>query len=411
MTFSICGCLGQACGRAPLNSRIVGGQNAPTGAWPWLASLHVSGVPTCGGSLINSQWVLAAAQCFPSVSASNVVVYVGRQIESVSASNPNEESRTVSQIIVHENYDFFTGENDIALLQLSSSVTFTDHIQPVCLAATGSVFSNGTVSWVAGWGVTAEGGSPPSSGALQEIQVAVIENSQCDSLYGGGFVTDNMICAGLLSGGKDACQGDTGGPLVSKQDSVWVQSGIVGMPGCARPNQPTIYTRISEYQDWINSRVGADQPGFVEFTSSGAGGASTTTTLAPTMTQITTPAPTSTHTTIQTQITTPAPTAPALTAPPATNQSTTTTRQTPSTPAATAPPSTNQPTPSTPSTGLTSNLPTSSSSTQGPNSKPALSTEGIGYVSSALLGPWTLIANSTNYDKTVKKSIVLSIMH
>ncbi|XP_063067207.1 prostasin [Engraulis encrasicolus] len=190
------GCLRQleACGHAPLNSRIVDGQDTPPGAWPWLASVHVSGVPTCGGSLINSQWVLAAAQCFPSVTSKDVVVYLGHQ--SRSGSNPKEESRTVSQIIVHENYDFFTTENDIALLQLSSSVTFTNYIQPVCLAATGSVLSRGTLTWITGFGNV-------DGGALYEIQVSVIEN--CKVLYGGA-VTDNMMCAGTLTKGRDGCE-------------------------------------------------------------------------------------------------------------------------------------------------------------------------------------------------------------
>lgn len=56
-------CFSSVCGRPQINSRIVGGQNALKGSWPWQASLHISGRHRCGGSLINSQWVLSASHC------------------------------------------------------------------------------------------------------------------------------------------------------------------------------------------------------------------------------------------------------------------------------------------------------------------------------------------------------------
>ena len=83
-------------------------------------------------------------------------VSLGRQ--SLQGDNPNEVTKSVSQIILHPNYDSFTSDNDIALLKLSSPVQFTDYIRPVCLAATGSMFNSGIDSWVTGWGAIKEGG-------------------------------------------------------------------------------------------------------------------------------------------------------------------------------------------------------------------------------------------------------------
>ncbi|KAK7919664.1 hypothetical protein WMY93_010948 [Mugilogobius chulae] len=256
----------ELCGITPLNTRIVGGEDASAGSWPWQVSLRRFGQHICGGSLINREWIMSAAHCFSSTSTFGWQISLGR--ENQQGTNPNEVSKSVSTIILHPNYDSFTSDNDIALLRLSSAVTFTDYIRPVCLAATDSVFNSGTDSWVTGWGAIREGEPLPFPETLQEVEVPVVGNRQCNCLNGVGTITDNMICAGLLAGGR--IPGDSGGPMVSKQGSVWVQSGIVSFGfGCARPNLPGVYSRVSIYQSWINSHISSDQPGFVQFVSTG----------------------------------------------------------------------------------------------------------------------------------------------
>ncbi|XP_039679629.1 trypsin-like [Perca fluviatilis] len=241
------------CGIAPLNTRIVGGVNAPPGSWPWQVSLHNSNGHFCGGSLINSQWVLSAAHCFSSNSMTDLTVYLGR--ETQQSVNPNEQSRTLAEIIINPNYNPNTHDNDVSLLLLSSPVTFTDFISPVCLAPGGSTYAAGTVCWVTGWGTISSSGTPlPFPQMLQEVSVPLVSNTQCNAAY--GIITSNMICAGLTAGGKDSCQGDSGGPLVTKVGSVWVQIGIVSFgDGCAQPGYPGVYTRVSQYTSWINSQT------------------------------------------------------------------------------------------------------------------------------------------------------------
>uniref|UniRef100_A0AAQ6INJ7 Acrosin n=1 Tax=Anabas testudineus TaxID=64144 RepID=A0AAQ6INJ7_ANATE len=373
------------CGQAPLNTKIVGGQVASAGSWPWQVSLQEFERHFCGGSLINNQWVLTAAHCFSSIDPSSVTVVLGLQTQSVS--NPNVTSLTIANAIIHPSYNNQTNENDIYLLQLASPVTFTNYIQPICLATSDSTFYNGTNSWVTGWGKTSSGSSTISQD-LREVEVPVVGNRQCNCDYGVGRITDNMMCAGLSSGGKDSCQGDSGGPMVSKQSTRWIQSGIVSFgKGCGDPNFPGVYTRVSQYQSWINSQITSNQPGFITFTSTGTDSdlsvsceglppppttttttstttttttaTTTSTTTTPTTTTPTTTTPTTTSTTT-TPTTTPTTTTPTTTTPTTTTPTTTT--PTTTTPTTTTP-TTTTPTTTTPTTTSTTTTPTTTSTT------------------------------------------------
>ncbi|XP_072232995.1 chymotrypsin-like protease CTRL-1 [Leuresthes tenuis] len=255
------------CGRVLTSSRIVGGQNASPGSWPWQATLKIFDTFSCGGSLINNQWVLTAAHCISPSNINYSVIHLG--LDKLAGPNPNEVNRTLERVVCHPAYDSFTFDNDICLLKLSAPVNFTDYIQPVCLASKHSTFHDGVMTWVTGFGLTSSSGSPPET--LQEVDVPIVGKNRCSCYYKDfGEITENMICAGLRAGGKDSCQGDSGGPLVTKNDYAWVQGGVVSFgKGCALPKNPGVYTRVSEYQNWISDIVTGMKPGFVNFTSSG----------------------------------------------------------------------------------------------------------------------------------------------
>uniref|UniRef100_A0A8C6UE93 Peptidase S1 domain-containing protein n=1 Tax=Neogobius melanostomus TaxID=47308 RepID=A0A8C6UE93_9GOBI len=231
---------------------IVGGEEASPGAWPWqiyLQTFDSDGKEyLCGGSLITNQWVLTATHFLPTISKLHLH---GREV-----------NRNVIQVELHPDYN--TGgsfDHDIALLKMSSPVTFTNYIQPVCLADKTSTLNNGLSMWVSGWGRLTEGGN--ISNTLQEVCVPLVADTECQSLF--RFTLPHpTICAGYPEGGKSICSGDSGGALVVKQGSVWVQVGIVSASvGCARPNLPALYAEVPAFQDWIQSKMGQnDSPGF-----------------------------------------------------------------------------------------------------------------------------------------------------
>lgn len=97
----------------------------------------------------------------PSSDPGDLTVKLG--VEDLDVTGQNVVNRDVIKIILHPDYNDSTNYNDIALIQLSSPVTFSDYIRPVCLAASNSVFNNGTSSWVTGWGDIQEDGRLLSS--------------------------------------------------------------------------------------------------------------------------------------------------------------------------------------------------------------------------------------------------------
>ncbi|XP_043952942.1 tryptase beta-2-like [Gambusia affinis] len=239
-----------ACARPPINSRIIGGQDAPPGRWPWHVTFVASkfGFPFCQGSLITDEWVLTAAQCltiFP-----DVVLLVG-----VTNQPGIIVTRTIANVHCHQNYTFYGG-NDICLVKLSAPVNFTDYIRPVCLAAENSTFYDGTSSWVTGL-------SYNGSYSFQEVNVSVLGNKKCNCVYNFNFpITEDRMCE---NGSKTTFFQDEGAALVTKKDSIWVQSGIVSV----NLLNHGIYTRVSQYQKWITDRVTGMEPGFVTYTSPG----------------------------------------------------------------------------------------------------------------------------------------------
>ncbi|XP_040211723.1 serine protease 33-like [Rana temporaria] len=244
------------CGSPLVSSRIVGGTDSLDGEWPWQVYV-TDGKYMCGGSLISPEWVMTAAHCIHNpIQISNYKVLLGLyKLDVISSHTVIANVRT---IITNPNYLNISTPGDIALIQLAAPVTYTQYIMPICLPSFTTTFPSGTECWVTGWGTRTSGGSVVEYGALQEVMVPLIDRSTCQAMYNNGGSTQTIqydqICAGYKNGGKDSCQGDSGGPLVCKVRGVWYQVGIVssGM-GCAYPNFPGVYTRVTAYQAWIST--------------------------------------------------------------------------------------------------------------------------------------------------------------
>ncbi|XP_059848717.1 chymotrypsinogen A-like [Hypanus sabinus] len=233
-------------------SRIVNGEEAIPGSWPWQISLQSdSGWHFCGGSLINENWVVTAAHCGVSM---NDFVIVGAHDKSLKT-EASQKSMSIAKVITHPKWNSYTINYDVSVVKLATPVQFNSQVSPVCLAAVADNYPDGMMCVTTGWGRTrAYPAERPNK--LQQAALPLISNANCRE-YWGSNISDIMICAGAA--GASSCMGDSGGPLVCQRNNVWNLVGIVswGSSRCST-RTPGVYARVTELRDWIDSTIAAN---------------------------------------------------------------------------------------------------------------------------------------------------------
>jgi trypsin len=260
-------------GGQAVTPKIVGGVVVPEGTYPFHVALTDSrfgenGVKTqfCAGSLIDAWHVLTAAHCVKGRATThprNLQVLIG----VTDLKSPPNETRRIATITIHPDYKAKTFRNDAAVLRLDAPVDLATYpaIRPASARDAG-LEAPGTVLTATGWGDVHQHvagkkrrNKPPKySPVLRDVQVPVVADEECLSHHGGQdqatFVPAAMICVGKR--GRDACSGDSGGPLFAETPEGFVQVGIVSWGrGCGAPKQPGIYTRVSAIADFIQSVI------------------------------------------------------------------------------------------------------------------------------------------------------------
>ena len=252
------------CGVTNSVPRIVGGSIVVPHSIPWQALLTVhtkSGNlrhrSTCGGSLINENWLITASHCV-SNNPFQVDIEFGRH-NLVSEESFTKQKRNAKSIFLHpifqDKYSYLhirDMDADIALVKLSAPVTINDYVRPICLPGVNDTFNEYNLCKISGWGRTA--GKPTH--ILRYAHVPILQSKLCNSSHSyNGQITSNMLCAGYMQGYTDACYGDSGGPLSCRPrpdgaslgfSNRWYLAGVIsGGHGCGQRHYPGIYTSIT----------------------------------------------------------------------------------------------------------------------------------------------------------------------
>jgi secreted trypsin-like serine protease len=291
--------------------RVIGGEEAAEGAWPWQVALLIAGQPRtvdaqfCGGSMVLDTWVLTAAHCIHMQDPNGVYRDLAPQAISVLVgTNEIAEGKgdavPVEAIYRHPGYEGTEFDNDIALIKLSRAPNVPYQTIKVPDAEFGDLLDQpGVRTVVTGWGLI-EGAKRTEM--MRQAEIQMLSRDQCNQVMLEGRakaaaeglsyaakafglkdseaekvwqelityvrepMTENMICSGTFGGGKGSCSGDSGGPLVVPlEDGTFIQAGIVSWglsnqatQSCLETAQFSAYTRVSNYLPWLDQTINAN---------------------------------------------------------------------------------------------------------------------------------------------------------
>jgi len=241
-------------------SDIVGGEDCDISEYPWQAAIYADGY-LCGASVIHQYWILTAAHCVEEgnqvFDAEDITVGVGSSNSYAGLFGAGGDEYAVEEVISHTGFNW-NMNNDIALLKLAEPIVFSDDVQPISIICSDQVDAGvqevGVTTTITGWGDT-EGTT--NSTSLQYIEVPIVSTSDPDVNY-NNINSNTMFLAGAVDGGMDSCQGDSGGPVAVRniEDTGWLLIGITSWgQGCADEGYPGVYTKVSNYIEWIHSNT------------------------------------------------------------------------------------------------------------------------------------------------------------
>uniref|UniRef100_A0A182NV84 trypsin n=1 Tax=Anopheles dirus TaxID=7168 RepID=A0A182NV84_9DIPT len=234
-------------GARQLNYRIVNGTEATITAYPFVVSVQkwtpMVKQHICGGTLISESWILTAAHCVDKVSPKTVMVRANSTFF-----NRGGKLHRVETVVKHERFSYATGDYDFGLLKLQQRFK---RATIVLLPSGGRRFPPAERCTAMGWGYTLS--SAPRD-QLRQVVLPIVPQKACRKAYEGtDEITARMICAGYAEGLRDACDGDSGGPLICRG----MQAGVISWAfGCAQPNKYGVYSSVAEGREWIRNHTG-----------------------------------------------------------------------------------------------------------------------------------------------------------
>ncbi|XP_026734204.1 trypsin-1-like isoform X3 [Trichoplusia ni] len=234
------------CGRV---KRVIGAEVVECGIQPRAVSLQnaSSSQHLCGGTIISPYYALTAAHCVQS-NEDQYVLQLNNYCVPEGAKFP---TATVKKIIKHEKFDPVTKAHDIALLRITLHLCDKSWLKEQILPK--SSFGLSGECTIYGYGFQ-DLETKETSTELLAGKLEIVSLDECRRELGPYVAPDydsGMICA--VGEGVDACQGDSGSPLICSRGKLEGISSY-GM-SCAVPGLPGVYTSVAAHLNWIRENM------------------------------------------------------------------------------------------------------------------------------------------------------------
>jgi len=243
----------------PVGTRIVGGQVATPGSWPWtVLMVDDLGFISGSGALIDQHVILTSAQHFegPGYSLFDLDlhfwrVYAGEY--NISTTDPHEKYYHIKRVVLHPGYNWTTLENDVALVITSAPIAYNEHTRPGCLPDASHTYTAGETCYLPGWGSTSQTGNEE---VMNQVDLPILSDTVCANHF-PGYLPNTEFCAGYENQGKDWCADDLGSPLMCKDASgAWYIQGLASSGGdCKKADEPSVFEDVGAYSDWIKKTM------------------------------------------------------------------------------------------------------------------------------------------------------------
>lgn len=225
--------------------------------------------PYCGATLLNAYHVLTAAHCIYGNTETQLFTSVVPQLQN-EKDFPNSITQRVmvSEYYYPDDYNNSTLANDIAILKLAEPITaVTDYSDRAVVADEANYRKNTEEFFAVGHGNTQTGRD--DSDELQETELSYVDNTTCD-VYGTDVSANLCMDGAATQNGLDnsTCQGDSGGPLFWTGKQVGITSFGPTTCGDTSVTPNSVFTEVSDYEDWIDSVLAGGETPKVTVTDS-----------------------------------------------------------------------------------------------------------------------------------------------